>query len=322
MKKSVNYFLIAAIALMLFLSYKIIAPYLITIITAFILAYLTKPLYNTLSKKLNKSLSAIICIMVIIAVILIPLSLVITSIATETQELIRDPAIIRGVQRISEFDGLEKLNILEISQSLAIYMTELITSIISYFPSMIISLLLLIIGIFYALTNWENLAAHLKKYLPFKEKNKKRMINDIREKTNAIVFGSVLMAIIQAAITFIGFGILGVKLYFILSIIVFFLAFLPAVGPMFVWAPTALYYLMTENYFILIGIIIIGLILSYAIDTILRARLLGKNAKINPFIMLVGILGGISVFGIFGFIIGPLVLVYTIEIVERFIEEY
>ena len=62
-------------------------------------------------------------------------------------------------------------------------------------------------------------------------------------------------------------------------------------------------------------------ILSYFFDAILRFNIIGKKTKINPLIMLIGILGGIYVFGVFGFVIGPLILVYTLKIVQEFIEK-
>jgi predicted PurR-regulated permease PerM len=98
--------------------------------------------------------------------------------------------------------------------------------------------------------------------------------------------------------------------------LVFFFAFIPAIGPAFVWVPTLVYYLAIGDYFTAGGLIVLGFILSFLIDAVLRAKVLGEKSKINPLLMIVGILGGISVFGVFGFIIGPLVLLYTLEILQ------
>ena len=99
--------------------------------------------------------------------------------------------------------------------------------------------------------------------------------------------------------------------------IIFFLAFIPGLGPTIVWAPMAIYYLIVKDYSTMIGVIITGLVLSSFIDTIFRSKILGKRTNLNPFIMLIGILGGIAVFGIFGFIVGPIILIYTIKLLEE-----
>ena len=82
--------------------------------------------------------------------------------------------------------------------------------------------------------------------------------------------------------------------------------------------PISLYYLINGNLFVGIGVIIVGSIVSYLIGIFLNSKYIGNRAKINPFIMLLGILGGIEVFGVFGFILGPLILIYTLEFIEEF----
>ena len=100
----------------------------------------------------------------------------------------------------------------------------------------------------------------------------------------------------------------------------FFLAFIPGLGSAIVWVPLAIYYLFFENWFTFIGVVVTGVILSVFVDTILRTKLLGKKSNINPYIMLIGILGGISLFGIFGFIIGPLILIYSLKIIREYLK--
>lgn len=310
----------AIIAILIILSYLVIRPYLIPLISAFVLAYLTKPVYHKLNKTLGSALSAIICILLVIIIIIIPIGIIIGGIINQADKIIETGSLQLIINKISEYPLIQDLG-LDLStigeKSIGI-LISLFTSITKYLPSLIISLIVVMFGIYYILTNWEKLAEELKKYIPFK--NKDKISKELGEATNNIVYGAVLIALIEFAIAVGGFYISGVSPYFLLPTLIFFLAFFPGLGPTIIWVPMAVYYLFTKDYATAIGVIITGIILSFAIDAVLRSRIIGGKTKINPLIMLVGILGGISVFGIFGFIIGPLILVYTIKLIQEKLE--
>jgi predicted PurR-regulated permease PerM len=94
-------------------------------------------------------------------------------------------------------------------------------------------------------------------------------------------------------------------------------AFIPGIGPAMIWVPTFIIQLISGEYFSAITILITGLVISIVIETLLFSKILGDKASIHPLMILIGILGGIPLFGIFGFIIGPLVLAYTVKILEQ-----
>ena len=85
---------------------------------------------------------------------------------------------------------------------------------------------------------------------------------------------------------------------------------------MIVWVPVALMQFDLGNVGTSIGVIIVGVIMSSYVDSIIRLKLIGGKSKIHPVIMLVGLLGGIQIFGLIGFIIGPLILSIMLTIIE------
>lgn len=316
-KKINSYFFIGIIFLLIFLSYKIIQPFLITIISSFILAYLSKPLYNKLSKKINSKLSAIICIFLILLIFILPLTIIFGAVTTQTINYFTEDNINAWTEKISSIKGIDSLslNINEtLNQSYKI-LYYLLTSAAKYLPTMLITLLVLVFGIYYILTGWDTLSDELQKYLPFK--NKKKTLNEISTITKHIIYGTILIAILQFIVSAIGFYLSGIEFYLILPTLIFFLAFIPGLGPALIWIPLAIYYAIIQNWTIFTGVLITGIILSVVLDTIVRSTLLGNKTKTNPFIMLLGILGGISLFGVFGFIVGPLILIYTIELTKE-----
>ena len=305
---------------MIFLSYLILKSYFIALISAFILSYLLMPLYKRLNPKLGKTLSALICILVFLIILVIPLASIGKSLINQTTDSLKSGGFESLIDKFSNLELIEKLNINleELTEKSITFILSLFTNALSYLPSILITLLIIIFGIYYILTNWNSLSSQLKKYIPFE--NKKKISKEIKETTKGLIYGTLLIAFIEFLIALLGFYISGVRFYFLLPAIMFFLAFIPALGPTIVWMPVAIYYLFTGNYLAFIGVLITGLILTILIDTILRAKIMGKQANINPFILLIGVLGGVSVFGIFGFIIGPLILVYTIKIIQEIVK--
>jgi len=310
---------ILTVVLLIFLSYKMISPYIVAIISAFILAYLIKPLFDLINKKFNKQLSAVFSILILGIVLLIPIYFFIKKVAVGASYISFNGDFSNLFSNLSGFKIFEQIDFVSISNKFISYLTSLAGSAISYVPAFILSLVIAILGVYYILINWNFLTSKLESYLPVK--NKKQKMADIKRKTNAIIYGLLLVGIIEGAFSLIGFYFVGVNNYFIAAILIFFSALLPGIGPALIWMPLAIYYLFIGDISTFIGVLIVGAIISYFFDTFVVTKILGSRSKINPFVMFVGIIGGIGVFGLFGIIIGPLILVYTLEFIDQFFGE-
>lgn len=302
------------ILLLLISSIWIIKPFIISLISAFILAYLIKPVYNRLSKRIGKNLSAIISIFMIIFVFLVPLILISSSLISQINDSESFDANL-FVEKVSKLSFLEKYNLNDLKTKALSFLLSQITSLISFIPYLIISTLVTLLGIYYTLINWDRLSLYLEGMLPFEDK--KRIRNEISKITNGIVFGYLLIALIELAIGIIGFYISGVSSFLLLASLIALFAFIPALGPGIVWVPTVFYYAVNGNYYTAIGVLITGIIISVFVENFIFIKLVGKQSKIQPLVFLLGVLGGVSVFGIFGFIIGPLILVYSIKLIQE-----
>ena len=319
--KNSRILLIIILAILVLLSYIIIRPFLIPLISAFILAYLCLPLYKKLERTLPKPLSAIICILLVIIILILPMGTLIGGLTNQTSSYLQEKPLKTLLSDFSTLPFIENLNLdlTSLTEKTLTFLVSLFTSALSLIPTLIISLIITLFGMYYILTNWPTLTSNLTSYIPFK--NKKKVASEIAQVTNSIVYGTILIAAIEFVVAVIGFYLSGVKPFLLLPSIIFFLAFIPGLGPTFVWLPAALYFIFFGPSSTAVGVIITGLVLSFGIDAVLRGKILGSRSHINPLIMLVGILGGISVFGIFGFVIGPLILVYTIELLEETLQE-
>jgi predicted PurR-regulated permease PerM len=121
------------------------------------------------------------------------------------------------------------------------------------------------------------------------------------------VKGNIVVAILQGALGGLIFWLLGIHAPLLWGVLMAFLSLLPAVGAGLVWAPVALYFLATGAVWqgavlIAFGVLVIGLV-----DNLLRPVLVGKDTRMPDYVVLVSTLGGIAIFGLNGFVIGPLI---------------
>jgi predicted PurR-regulated permease PerM len=205
-------------------------------------------------------------------------------------------------------------NLDKITENLAQIIFNLISSTASSLPNLFINLLIVIFTTYYLLIDWESLEARLTNLIPFS--NKKQILSDSKKITHEIVFGTLIVALVETIIASLGFYLLGVKFYLVLGLLVGLLAFIPLAGPVFIWFPALLFELAIGNYPAALGILLLGLILSFGIDFFLRVKILGSRTQIHPVIMLFGVLGGVQIFGLMGFIVGPLILSIAITIIN------
>ncbi|MCS7134699.1 MAG: AI-2E family transporter [Candidatus Pacearchaeota archaeon] len=179
-------------------------------------------------------------------------------------------------------------------------------------PKLIFQLFVLIFLTFYFLKEGNKIVETLKRILPFgKEKNEK-FITRSKEIASATIIGMVLVGVIQGITASVGFYLFGAPSPLFFSLLATFFAILPFVGPWLVWAPVGLAMIAAGNVLNGIFLMTFGLLVVGTVDNIIRPIIVGRKAKINPAIALIGMLGGLSLLGPIGIIVGPIILEYLL----------
>jgi predicted PurR-regulated permease PerM len=147
----------------------------------------------------------------------------------------------------------------------------------------------------------------MKSAVPLGGDQKTLLLNRITLVVRATVKGGITVAAVQGMLGGIAFWFLGIPAPLIWALVMAFLSLLPAIGAAIVWAPVALYLLATGSiwqglFLIGYGVVVIGLV-----DNLLRPFLVGQSTKLPDYIVLISTLGGIEIFGLQGFVIGPLI---------------
>ena len=182
-------------------------------------------------------------------------------------------------------------------------------------PNIIAQILVIFFTFYYALKDKDRIIGYIKSLLPFTKDIEKKLFDSTRDITFSVLYGQILIGLVQGIILGIGFFIFGIQNPLLFTILAIFLCALPIVGPTFVGVPMALFLFISGNNLSAVGILIFTAISSLS-EHFTRPLFIAKLAKLHPAIVLIGMIGGFILFGVLGFVLGPLILAYLIIIVE------
>lgn len=184
----------------------------------------------------------------------------------------------------------------------------------------IVSFFIMLYLLFFFLRDGAELARKVRQAVPLQEQQKRRLQLKFNRVVRATVKGNLLVAITQGALGGLIFWFLDVPSVLLWAVLMAFLSLLPAVGAGIVWVPVAAFFLLTGAIWqgvvlVLFGVLVIGLV-----DNLLRPLLVGKDTRMPDYMILISTLGGLAIFGLNGFVIGPLIAALFMSSWDIFIE--
>ena len=174
--------------------------------------------------------------------------------------------------------------------------------------------------LFFFLRDGAELVRKVRTAVPLEETHKRRLQLKFNRVVRATVKGNLVVAVTQGALGGAIFWFLDIPSALLWAVLMGFLSLLPAVGAGIVWAPVAVYFLLSGMIWQgvvlgLFGVFVIGLV-----DNVLRPILVGKDTRMPDYMILISTLGGLAVFGLNGFVIGPLIAALFMSSWALFIE--
>ena len=329
MKSTNAYYLLLALITILFVS--IIFNFTAPILWSIVVSIIFYPLYEKFLLMTNKkSLSSILSLILILLLVIIPSIGILGLITNELIIFINsfdDYSFERYVEMIPNeslindllaWAGLsitqltEKADDFLLAASKVFY--ESVSTISANVINFFISLFLFIYLTFFFLKDGEKIVKSCMDAFPMKNEDESYLLNEFQKTTRATIKGTIVVALAQGFLGYMTLLLLGVEGALIWGAVMALLSIIPAVGTILVWLPIALVLflngqIMEASILIFSGIFIIGMI-----DNLLRPILIGKETKIPDYLILLTTIGGISIFGITGFIIGPIIASLFISI--------
>lgn len=339
--QNVSFFVLVALTTLAFLA--LIASFLMPVFWAAVLATVFFPLQRRYVAWLGgrRSLAALATMLTIIGLVVAPLFLVGVAVSREavylhdqiTSGAIDLQAPLRFFQRIAPLAsdylagfGIEVEGLAQRLSTSAIAVSQFIASRalgIGQDVLRITALFFLMLYIlFFFLRDGSQLVATLIRVLPLGHGRKRRLLGKFADVSLATIKGTLVVGAVQGAIGAILFGAVGIPAPVFWGTLMAVFSVLPAVGPGLIWLPAAVILLSLGH--IVRGIILIaaGVLVIGLVDNVLRPLLVGRDTQMPDYLVLLATLGGLAVFGVSGFVIGPVIAAFFLVVWEMFAQEH
>ena len=316
-------------ALLLFLSFLMVTPFLGYLLAGIILAFILKPVQEKFEPYLGPIISTSLVISLFIGAVIAPFAIATGAVVDDATRIVNDIGDVEtidftGIENlIFEWTGQETDIEAEIADSLERF-TEIafggVTQILDFLTGLAVGTMILVFTLFYLIKDGDDLYKWMRKVTPIHEEQQDELYSKAELMTRSILKGHVLVAIIEGIIGGIAFYIAGVPNAAFWSFMMILLAFIPVVGAFLIWAPAGIYMILVGEPLAGLFLLIYGVTVISPLDNILRPYLVDKRAEIHPAAVLIGVIGGVYVFGAVGLFIGPVIFGFSKTVLEVFME--
>ena len=342
----------AILIVLFFLVCRLFAPFLSVLLWSILFYVILKPLHQKCTARFNRAtLKGKFCINVLSAafsigtviLILIPLSFVVFQLFQQIADLIRQVLDYSALHSLSYGSFLENISriIRDLSSGQIVINADQMRSQIQGYlnsglqnlvrlsghgarnlGSFLVSLVFIIFSLFFLFVDGTYLSRMVLHIIPIRKDYMDTLVTKFKEIIQKLVLGYIIVALAEAVTAFIIFSIFRIPGTLVFSSLVFFSAFLPLVGPSLVWIPLGFIRILNGDILGGILLMVISAVFISSIDTFLRPFILKDRIQLHPLIIFFAILGGVSVFGFNGIILGPMIVIIFLTVFDLFLSEH
>ncbi|MFJ2974813.1 AI-2E family transporter [Kluyvera sp. NPDC087067] len=323
-------FFVLVLALVTWAFFDVLSPYFSAILWAAILTVVFNPVKNKLRTALGdrNGLASLLTIGIICLIVFIPLMAMLSSLALELsmldsklqQSTSKFPEVVSSI--FSHLPRWAKGFLIEHNLDSATQIQKKLSEFAlqggQYLAGsafligkgtfgFAISFGIMLYLLFFLLKDGPYLVRQILDSLPLSDFVKQHLFSKFVGVTRATVKGTAVVAAVQGTLGGIAFAIVGIDGSILWGVLMAFLSLVPAVGSAIIWVPAAIYLFATHQLWQ--GLFIVGffVVVIGLVDNILRPLLVGKDTKMPDYLILITTLGGMEIYGINGFVIGPLI---------------
>lgn len=317
--------------------WQIFAPFVAALALSSIIVVISYPVYTFLLRHIpghNPSIAALLSTLLVFITIVTPVLIASSLLVNEFVSFYRSIESSNQMEMDAWFAGIEQqlqllipgfeLNVAEqIRQSVA-WFTRNLGNIFAGTISMVFTLLISILGSFYLFRDGKRLVNWAIKISPLPDEDDRTILFKLNRSVRSVIMGVVLVSIIQGVVAATGFSIFGIDRAILLGSLGALAALLPGIGSLGINVPAIVYLFATGDIQGAIGLTVWATAAIVIVDNTLGPYLMSRGNNLHQFVILLSVLGGISLFGPIGFIIGPVFIslfmvlldLYNIHIAE------
>lgn len=336
-------YLITALLILLAVFLYMVRMFIMPVVLAAVFAGLFFPLYRRVRIwfKGKSSLASLVVCVVLLAGLLLPVYFIANMVAREAISLYETSE--ETIQQIIEqgehgplgrlqntplknyvnFDDIDwQSRITDVVQFSGNLIARIVQKTYQSTFQFVANLFIVLFTMFYFFRDGEKLVHRIKYLSPLHEEHEDNLISRFMSVSRATVKGSLFLGLIQGSMGALTMWIFGVKSPILWGVVMVILSVIPMVGAWLVLYPAAIIKIIVGDVWSGIAMILITSIVIGNVDNLLRPRLVGKDAGMHDLMIFFSTLGGIAMFGIMGFILGPIVAAMTLTVLDIYSVEF
>ncbi len=313
-----------------YIVWQMFSPFVSALALSAVIVTICYPLYERILSKTprhNENAAAFLTTIVVLVLVIFPLFFL-------SSFLIKEAVSVYSVVNSGQFGFLTKLesfeniiqnyvpgfelNMTEYLKQSTTWLAGNLGAIFAGTASTIFLLFISIIGSFFLFKDGRKLTRHLIRISPLPDAEDAMILNRLARAVRSVATGTILVALIQGTLTALGLWLFGFERAILWGLVAAFGALIPGIGTSIIFIPSVTYLLITGQYLSAGGLAIWGMLAVGLIDNLLGPYLMSRGNKLHPFIILLSVLGGLTLFGPIGFIVGPVVVSLFIVLLELY----
>jgi predicted PurR-regulated permease PerM len=335
-------FLLLLLVFISVLFVQMIRGFLLSLLLAAIGAGLTQPLYRRLERAFRgrRTAAGLVSLVLVVVVVVTPLLGLLGVVAAQAVSVgqsagpwvksqLNSPSDLEGYlhrlpfyERVEPYRGqiLERLG--ELASGLSQFLVNGLSAATRGTVGFIFQFFIMLYAMYFFLIDGGATLTRLTSYVPLPEKDVRTMLEKFVSVSRATLKGTLAVGVVQGGLGGLAFAVVGIQGAVFWGTVMTVLSIIPAVGTGLVWVPAAIYLVIKGQLVAGIGLGVWCLIVVGSVDNLLRPILVGRDTKMPDLLILLSTLGGLSLFGLVGFVIGPVVAALFLSVWEIYRAEF
>jgi predicted PurR-regulated permease PerM len=338
-------FLLVVLAVVLYFVGRILSPFFSALAWAAILATVFYPVYQRAETYLHRrELASVLCCVLLTVAIILPVVALVFLMAGESVKAYKTledviasgvPARIAAIHNSAAYKilmeqlrdmGLPKPNIgdaaMRVVRAGSRFLVQHSASVVSGFLNFIVQLFVMLLGLYYLFLHGPHILRELRALIPLPPEYEEQIMQKFTGVVHATFTGSLAVALIQGTLGGLGFLVFGIPSPLLWGASMALVSLVPVVGTALIWGPVVIYYMLTGAALKgLLMLVVFGVAVG-SVDNILKPILIRRGVEIHTLWVFVSVIGGLSVFGFLGVVLGPFLFTILVVLLEIYKVEF
>ena len=327
---------LAVTAIALYLCWLMLRPFIGVLEWAIVLVIIFYPVHRRLAVRIRRpGLAALVSCLLVVLVVVLPLIVITIAVAEELAKVMpnlpsqlaqltttQPPLFGKMSAWVQNRFGVSTLGLQDFVMAQVRRWSEILVgasfNLMGNIIGTIVKSFFVVFTMYYLFRDGERIVSALPSVLPLRPLQSEAIIVRTEQVVSASVYGVVTIAALQGVLGGLAFWALGIPSPMLWAVLMTFICMIPVLGSFLVWLPLSIYLIVKGHWTKAVLLIVWGALVISMVDNFLRPRLIRNQTKLHELFVFFSVLGGISVFGLLGIVLGPVVLAITLGLLQTF----